>query len=109
MNQNSEIAVTAIILTHRHDELFLESLASIQFAKEVIILDNNSNNNWEKLRQKYHFTVVNYSKPINDFSKIRNNLIKKAKYEWVLFVDSDEVLENEAKTKILKIDRKSVV
>ncbi|MEN8253429.1 MAG: glycosyltransferase family 2 protein [Patescibacteria group bacterium] len=104
--QEKTLPISVIIITHRADKLFLDSLTSVQFAEEIIILDNNSNNNWSKLKKKFNFTVINYFKTIKDFSQIRNNLIKKARYEWVLFVDSDEILEKKAAEKILKIINK---
>lgn len=37
--------------------------------------------------------VVADPNPITDFSQVRNEALKKAQAEWVLFLDSDEVLE----------------
>ena len=39
---------------------------------------------------------------ITDFAKERNDLLKRAKAEWVFFVDTDEVISNELKEEVLK-------
>lgn len=42
-------------------------------------------------------------KPIKDFSKVRNEALLEAKHEYVLFVDSDEVLVKKSWSEIEKI------
>lgn len=52
---------------------------------------------------KNDLTIITLNKPyINDFSIARNELLKKAKTEWVLFLDSDEALSKSLKREILK-------
>lgn len=48
------------------------AIASAQFADEVLVVP------------------VQY--PISDFSEVRNRALKRAKGEWVLFLDSDELI-----------------
>jgi hypothetical protein len=41
---------------------------------------------------------------IEDFAKERNDLLRKVKSEWVLFLDTDEKLSPELKEEIIKLD-----
>jgi hypothetical protein len=41
--------------------------------------------------------------PVTDFAKVRNDALKKAHHEYVLFVDSDEVLTKKSWQEIEKI------
>ncbi len=41
---------------------------------------------------------------ITDFAKERNTILKKAKSDWVIFLDSDEVLSNALKKEIENLD-----
>lgn len=41
---------------------------------------------------------------INDFSFERNKLLKSAKADWVLFLDTDEILSDELKKEIKELD-----
>jgi glycosyltransferase involved in cell wall biosynthesis len=52
---------------------------------------------------KNNLEIITLNKPgITNFAKARNELLKKAKSEWVLFVDSDEVVSKELYTQVLK-------
>lgn len=86
------LPLTIIILTHTSNRLFLRCLASAQLAAEVIVVDNNSKNNWSQLATTYNFSVLRHPEPISDFAATRNQALKRAEHPWVLFLDSDEVL-----------------
>ncbi|MBU1071310.1 glycosyltransferase family 2 protein [Patescibacteria group bacterium] len=64
--------LSAVILNHLPTNLLKPTLESVSFANEVIVINN--------------------SRPIKNFAKQRNLALKKAKNQWVLFVDSDEVV-----------------
>lgn len=87
-----KLPLSIIILSHRQNSVFEHCLASAQLAKEVIIVDNSSQNDWSQLSQSYSFSVLTHPKPITDFSKVRNVAMSKARHDWVLFLDSDEVI-----------------
>jgi glycosyltransferase involved in cell wall biosynthesis len=65
--------LSAIVLTHRNPKEIRPTLDSVTFADETLILDMRKN-------------------PVNDFSQQRNIGISKAKGDWVLFIDDDEVV-----------------
>ncbi len=89
---STPIKLTVIILTHRADDRFEKSIASAQFAEEVLIIDNNSQANWQTLSQKYSFRVVPYPQKLIDWSAVRNESLQYATHDWVLFLDSDEYI-----------------
>jgi len=90
------LPVTIAIITHRLDTRFIASLRSSQIAKNVIVVDNNSNNDWEKLKKNYNFDLISHEKEIVDFAKTRNEVLKIIKTDWVFFLDSDETLGKSA-------------
>ncbi|GIK83781.1 MAG: glycosyl transferase [Patescibacteria group bacterium] len=92
--------LSIVILTNRSDTLFEKALKSAQFADSIFIIDNASTNNWKELKEKYHFTVTQYPETILDFSRVRNEALKKVKTPWVLFLDSDEILPDNADDEI---------
>lgn len=109
MNDNSKLTVrlplTILIITNRCDDRFIRALASTQFADEVLIFDNDSGNNWQRLAKDYHFTVLPLPGEITDFAHTRNQALAKARYGWVLFLDSDEYLPPDTSKKIAKVLR----
>lgn len=63
----------------------------------------------ERLMLKSNFEIITLNKPrISNFAQERNNLLKKAKREWVFFVDSDEEVSEDLVKEIeetLKTDK----
>lgn len=65
--------LSAIILTNKESKVIKETTDSVSFADEILILN---------MRDKV----------VNDFSHERNLGLSKAKGDWILFVDDDEVI-----------------
>ncbi len=93
--------LSIIILTHINDDRFLRALQSAQFADEVIVGGDSSENIWRKLSETYEFRYIQID-TIDDFSKTRNTLQQKAKNEWVFFLDSDEWISKNLENEICK-------
>lgn len=99
--------LSIIILTNRADERFELALASAQFAVDILIIDNNSGNNWTKLRRKYHFRIKIYKAAVNNFSAVRNWAMSFISSQWVMFLDSDEEILPKSVSEIKNIIKKN--
>ncbi len=71
----------------------LESLKAI--ADEIIVVDTGSSDRTVMIAKKYQARVFHF-KWCDDFSQARNYAIAKAKGKWILVIDADEVLEQNA-------------
>lgn len=98
-----KLPLTICILTNRADERFFQALESAQWAQEVLVIDYQSGNDWPQLAQKYQFTLHESPGPILDFAQERNWALKQAQSDWVLFLDSDEMLAQDTEKKLRKI------
>ncbi len=83
----------SIIIPTFNEEKFLPSLLDSikkQYIEEyeIIIADNDSNDKTREIAKKYDCKVIKGGKP----AKAKNNGAKKAKYNNLLFLDSDVVL-----------------
>lgn len=88
--------ITAVILAKNEDKLINECIESLSFCDEILIIDDNSTDNTIKIvnslaNKKIKIIPHNLD---NNFSQARNFGLQKAKNEWVLFVDSDEVISD---------------
>lgn len=96
--------ITIVILTDRFDARFQAAVKSANFAQEIIVINNSTNlENQKKLTQlqaKYSFLVIQSTAQIDNFSKVKNNVLTQVKTDWVFFLDSDEVLPNYAQEEI---------
>jgi glycosyltransferase involved in cell wall biosynthesis len=70
------MGLSAVILTNKKPEKIKRTLDSVSFADEVILIPDRKG-------------------PVTDFSAVRNLGLSKAKNDWVLMVDDDEVVSQE--------------
>lgn len=94
--------LSIIILNDRQDQLFEQVLMSAAFAEQIIVLDQESANDWQALEKKLkklnpqlNFRLILRKNPITDFADLRNKMIKKVNTPWIMFLDSDEILSKE--------------
>lgn len=80
--------ISTIILAYNAEEIIADCLDSVSFSDEVIIVDGGSSDKTEDIAKRFGARIID-CKSI-DFSEKRNEGLKKAKGEWVLYVDTDE-------------------
>lgn len=98
------LPLTICIITNRSDVRFLHAFQSAQIATEVLIVDNHSQNDWAKLLRTYRGRVIEWDDaPISDFAAVRNQALAHANHEWVLFLDSDEVLPTDQQDRLAQL------
>jgi glycosyltransferase involved in cell wall biosynthesis len=98
--------ITVIILCHRDDERLRMAISSAQFAKQVLLIEAGGQINETALQKQYNCQKISFPIDSQDnfnFSKIRNEAIKYANHDWILFLDSDEVITSPSVKKINKI------
>ena len=93
------MGISAIILTHNNESSLKATLTSVTFCDEVIVIDDGSTDKTHMIAKKYGATV--YSRLLaGDFAAQRNFGLTKAKNEWVLYVDADEVVPDKLQEEI---------
>lgn len=111
--------ISAVILTKNEEQNIERCLHSLEFCDEIIIVDDFSKDSTLKKIENGEWIIENkniklkiYKRKLNkDFAVQRNFGLEKAKGEWVLFVDADEVISKELASEIksevsnLKIDK----
>lgn len=96
------LPLSVIILVHRNDANLRRTLQSVSFAQDIVIFDNDSGVEWKEFKD-LPLQIIKDSNPITDFSATRNALIKEAKNDWVLFLDSDEEVAAPAVPKVAAV------
>lgn len=85
--------LSAVIINYK--DLPIETIKSLQFADEIIVIHDGD-------IPEHNLDIKIYSHPLNgDFASQRNYALEKAKGEWVLFVDSDEIVSPQLAKEIL--------
>jgi (heptosyl)LPS beta-1,4-glucosyltransferase len=85
--------LTAIIIAKNEEEMIKDCLTSVAFCDEVLVVDGGSTDKTIDIAKKTGASVVEYK--TNSFADMRNEALKKAKGEWVFYVDADERVSKE--------------
>jgi len=83
--------ISAIVLTHNDSATVGKTLASLAWCDELIVIDDNSTDTTVEIAKK-HNAKVHLRHLDDDFAAQRNFGLAKAGGDWVLFVDSDEIV-----------------
>ncbi len=95
------LPISVLMITHRGDERFFQAIASIKWAQEVLIHDLSGTIDKNKLSHPGKIVLLKNPKTldtsgIGNFAKIRNQLQLRATQPWIFWLDSDEVVADEA-------------
>lgn len=85
---NPSLNLSAIVITLNADKKLKECLESLQFSDEIIVIDSGSTD--ETVRIAKELKASFFSVEPKEYSYSRNIGAKKARGEWLLYIDSDE-------------------
>ncbi len=93
--------LSAIIITKNEEKFIKACLESVKWVDEIIILDNGSTDKTIEIAKKYTDKISIFNDL--DFASIRDEGMKKALGNWVLYIDSDERVSGQLKIEIEEI------
>ncbi len=97
------------ILTRNSEATLERCLESVKDFDDIIVLDGNSTDRTREIAARYGARIskqYDTDEPlmrISDFSGVRNRGLRLAKYDWFMYIDSDEYLSTEAVAEIRMI------
>jgi glycosyltransferase involved in cell wall biosynthesis len=86
--------ISAVVLSHNDAATIERALTSLKWADEILLIDDNSDDDTVAVAQKLGVRVYTHTLA-GDFASQRNFGLSKTKGDWVLYVDSDEVVSKE--------------
>lgn len=98
MGETMELSV--IILAKNDEAILGNVLNDLSWATERIVVDNGSEDKTKEIAKKAGARVIEIVD--HDFAKLRNVGAKAAKYDWLLYVDTDEEIPHEVQQEIEK-------
>lgn len=94
--------ISVCILTKNSQHSLKETLESVQSFNEVLVLDTGSTDQTIPIAQSFPNVVV-FETPFTGFGILRNKVANLAKNDWILALDSDEIISNELREEIASI------
>ena len=93
--------ITAVIAAHNESANIEACIASLEWAREVIVVENESSDDTVDRARAAGATVI--SPKFTTIGAARNNAINRAQTPWILVVDADERCTDELATEIQKV------
>ena len=91
--------LSVAIITLNEEANLARTLASVQFADEIVILDSGSTDRTLEIARSFPNTKA-FIEPWKGFASQKNSAIKKCTGAWVLSLDADEELSTELQTEL---------
>src|SRR3989339_252566 len=88
------MSISAVIHTYNSEKYLEDCLESVKQADEVVICDMYSTDKTIEIAQKYGCKII-YHENVGFADPARNFAISQAANDWILVVDSDEVIPRE--------------
>jgi glycosyltransferase involved in cell wall biosynthesis len=92
--------ISVLLPTFNNAEIIRATLESIRWADEILVVDSFSTDSTLDICREYGARVIQHE--YIQSSKQKNWAIPQCAHEWVLQIDTDEVLESGAKEEILR-------
>lgn len=95
--------LSVVISAFNEEEKIEKCLRSVEFADEIVVINNDSSDKTSELARKYTSSVYSQKNDPLLIDLQKNIGFKKAKYEFILSIDADEVVSEELKKEIQNI------
>lgn len=93
--------LSVIILAKNAENLLVDCIESVNFADEIIVIDDDSKDRTVDIAKRLGAKVIKNT--ATSFAEKRNVGLHAAKGEWVLYVDTDERVSGELKKNIQSV------
>jgi len=93
--------ISVVIITKNEEPVIERCLQSVQWADEIVVVDNGSTDQTPQICRQYGCKVV--ESEWLGFGLTKQLAVNSATHNWIFSIDSDEVMSEELKDRILKI------
>lgn len=93
--------LSGIVITKNEERMIGDCLDSMSFCDELIVVDTGNTDGTNRIASAKRAKIVKSSG--KDYSQFRNDGLKKAKGDWILYVDADERISKNLQSDIKKI------
>lgn len=98
------MALSLAIITYNEEENIVRLLNSLaDIADEIIIVDSFSTDKTKEICTQKYPQIQFFEKKFNGYGEQKNHALTLCSHEWVLFLDADEVPDENLKKSIQKI------
>lgn len=93
--------ISAIIITFNEAHSIEQTLRSLDFCDEIVVADSGSTDTTVEVCKKHKCKV--FTRPFDGYGPYKQFAVSKASNDWVLSIDTDEVVSGELKREIVSL------
>lgn len=94
--------ISAVILTKNNQRTIEKVLSSLENFEDIVVLDTGSSDDTLKIVKNFKNVRI-FKSEFSSFGKMRNKVASLAKNDWVLAIDSDEIITKELENEIFNL------
>ncbi len=100
------VKLSVVVVTRNEEDLIGPCLESVKWADEIIVVDSQSIDRTAEIARRYTDKVFVIKKDVPDANINKQFGMKKALWDWILFLDADEIVTSEVRDEIEEILKK---
>ncbi len=94
--------LTVIVHTYNSAQTLERLLESLKWVDEIIVVDMHSQDRTTSIAERFGARIL-FTEKVQSVDSIRNNFLEEAAHSWILVMDSDEYLADDAADQITKL------
>jgi len=102
-----KLDISAVVVSLNEDDYLEECLVNLDFCCEIIVIDLKSTDETPHIAKKYATKYI-VKEAVPFVEEIRKWAVDIVKYEWVLFVDPDEIYSHQLQSEIRELFKKQI-
>lgn len=103
MGTESRPPFSAAVICYNEQEFIGQCLESLQWCEQVVLVDSGSEDATLEIAARFPNVEI-HSRPFDDFINQKNYALSLCEHEWIVSLDSDEVLVSELIDEIEQCD-----
>ena len=97
-----KLPISTVVVSCNEGHLLKMCLPSLQFCKQIIVVDLESNDNTQRVAKKYHAEVWKHDK-VAVVEIVHHWIQDKVDFDWILITDPDEVVSLSLQSQIIEL------
>jgi glycosyltransferase involved in cell wall biosynthesis len=94
--------VSAVVITKDAETHLDRVLGALDCCDEVVVLDSGSTDGTREIAAR--LGVSWFERPFDGYGPQKRHAVVRARHDWILAIDADEILDDEARAAIVAID-----
>lgn len=97
-----QVPISAVVITRDAEELLDRVLGALRFCSEIVVLDSGSGDRTREIALEHGANW--FERTFDGYGSQKRHAVVRASFDWILSIDADEVLDDEAGSALAAMD-----